>query len=111
MYIYHNVKLIRVIDGDTAELEINLGNRTTWRDKFRLNGIDTPERGQPGYAEAAAHLTNLVSNGIARCETFKQEKFGRYLVALYVNTSGGELLVNRLMVIDGHAKDYDGGAR
>lgn len=43
----------RVIDGDT--LDLSTGERV------RLIGIDTPERGDCGYAEAAALLTELVA--------------------------------------------------
>jgi len=43
----------RVIDGDTVEL--NTG------DDVRMVGIDTPERGECGYAEATTNLVRLVA--------------------------------------------------
>ncbi len=48
-YIYEpsQVKLHRIIDGDTMELEIDLGFRTRARQMFRLNGVDTPEIWRP----------------------------------------------------------------
>ena len=110
-YAYRHVDLVRVIDGDTVRLMVDMGNHIRWTQDFRLAGIDTPERGKPGAAEATAHLSNLISNGIAGIETYKPDKYGRYLVDIYVSTSGGELLVNKLMVIDGHAKPYDGGKK
>lgn len=42
----------RVVDGDTVEL----GNG----ESVRVVGIDTPERGECGYAEATAHMERLV---------------------------------------------------
>ena len=36
-------KVIRVIDGDTIECEIDLGYSITTRQRFRIKGIDTPE--------------------------------------------------------------------
>jgi endonuclease YncB( thermonuclease family) len=46
------VKVVRVIDGDTIELENG--------QKVRLIGIDTPERGCPGYQEAKKNMQDLV---------------------------------------------------
>ena len=110
-YQYRHVTVERIIDGDTACMVVDMGNKITWRENFRLMGIDTPERGQPGYGEASAHLANLVSGGLARIETFKPDKYGRWLADLYIHTSGGELLVNKLMILDGHAREYHGGAK
>lgn len=110
-FIYHHVSLERVIDGDTVALEIDLGNKIKWRDTFRLAGIDTPERGQPGWAEASQHLRRLLLLPLVRIETHKPDKYGRWLVDLHVDTDGGDLHVNRLMVVDGHAKEYFGGAK
>lgn len=109
---YRHVAVVRVIDGDTIELELDLGNKTRWRDKFRLNGIDTPERGQSGYAEAALYLRSLLGEGAARAVTHKPDKYGRYLVDLYVKgDQGGERSINYLMVLNGHAREYDGGKK
>jgi micrococcal nuclease len=111
-YVYKHAQIIRVIDGDTVELEIDLGNHTRWRDHFRLYGIDTPERGQPGHKEATVHLTNLLWNSIDHVETYKPDKYGRWLVDLHIAANqGGSLLVNKLMVLDGHAKEYFGGTK
>lgn len=111
-YVYHHVEIIRVIDGDSAVLEIDLGNKVKWRDNFRLNGIDAPERGQPGHREAMLHLINLLGTELSRVETHKPDKYGRWLVDLYVpGARGGELHANALMVADGHAREYFGGAK
>lgn len=110
-YIYRHVLIERIIDGDTVALEIDLGNKIKWRDTFRLMGIDTPERGQPGYLEATEHLRRLLLLPLSRIETHKPDKFGRWLVDLYLDTDGGDLHVNRLMIVDGHSREYFGGAK
>lgn len=46
------VKVTRVIDGDTIEMEDG--------QKVRLLGIDTPERGCPGFQEAKKNMQDLV---------------------------------------------------
>lgn len=110
-YEYRHVAIERVIDGDTVALEIDLGNKIHWRDNFRLNGIDTPERGQPGYTEATDHLKRLLLMPLSHVQTHKPDKFGRWLVDLWVDIDGGTLHVNRMMATDGHAKEYHGGKK
>lgn len=110
-YIYRHIEVERVVDGDSVVLAIDLGNKITWRDSFRLMGIDTPERGKPGYTEAKDRLVDLLKNGVARVETFKPDKYGRWLADLYVWVDHGELYVNRMMVVDGYATEYYGGAK
>ena len=42
MYNY-KAKLLRVVDGDTVDAEIDLGFKIFIKDRIRLMGIDTPE--------------------------------------------------------------------
>ena len=42
---YYNCTLVRVIDGDTIDVDIDLGfSVTLTKQRVRLAGIDTPER-------------------------------------------------------------------
>jgi micrococcal nuclease len=111
MYVYRHAKVERVIDGDSILMTIDLGNKVTWRDNFRLMGIDTPERGQPGYIEASQFLATTLENNLSRVETHKADKFGRWLVDLYIGVDGGELHVNTLMLVEKHAVPYHGGKK
>ena len=110
-YVYRHAKVIRVIDGDSIILSVDMGNKITWTESFRLNGIDTPERGKPGFSEASVFLIQLVKDGLSRIETYKPDKYGRWLADLYVSVTGGEMLVNYLMIEKGHAKAYFGGPK
>jgi micrococcal nuclease len=110
-YIYQHVSIERVVDGDTVAMTVDLGNKITWRENFRLMGIDTPERGQPGYVEASSRLTELIALGVSRIETFKPDKYGRWLADIWVAADHGELLINHLMVVEGHARAYFGGKK
>ena len=90
MYQYA-VTVIHIVDGDTCDVTIDLGFRITFEQRIRLYGIDTPERGQPGYAEAAAMLHELTIGSpfpaqiIAR--TVKPaDKYGRWLASLSTPT-------------------------
>ena len=107
MYEYQ-ADLARVVDGDTVDLIVKLGFHIRAEERFRLAGIDTPERGQPGWAEATAALTVLLAGGIQRIETIKTDKYGRWLVMIW--TPEG-VNVNLQMIGDGHALPYNGGSR
>mgnify|MGYP000163561762 CR=1 FL=1 len=45
MYDYRVTDVIRVIDGDTVDLRIDIGFHLSAALRFRLLSIDTPERG------------------------------------------------------------------
>ena len=79
-------KLIRAVDGDTADLELDLGLRQYTRDRFRLLGVDTPERGQEGYREAKEFLQSLDGCNLL-VYTSKMGKYGRWLAEIYVEGS------------------------
>ena len=84
MYSYR-AKLIRCVDGDTADIEIDLGFHLTARIRGRLLGVDTPERGKPDYKKATAMLENLIciqsdGEGYFTVRTEKTGKYGRWLV-------------------------------
>lgn len=53
-------KLLRVVDGDTLELEIDVGFNTWMRHKVRLRGIDCPETGTRKGDKATAFVDALL---------------------------------------------------
>tara|TARA_Y100000310_G_scaffold329806_1_gene400323 strand:+ start:257 stop:559 length:303 start_codon:yes stop_codon:yes gene_type:complete len=84
MYSYR-AKLIRCVDGDTADIDIDLGFHLTARIRGRLLGVDTPERGKPDYKKATAMLENLIllqadKEGYFIVHTEKTGKYGRWLI-------------------------------
>ena len=95
MYTYR-AKLNRCVDGDTADLEIDLGFYLTAKVRCRLLGIDTPERGKPDYKKATAMLHNLIvsqmdDEGYFIVHVGKTGKYGRWLVDIRnVNSVLGE---------------------
>ena len=112
VYEYENVRLIRVIDGDTVELDIDQGNHCHWVAKFRLAGIDAPEMhgGSRIDGDAAKlYLEKLLQQPIQCVQTDKPDKYGRWLVTIY--TARLLASVNQRMMERGHAKPYDGGAK
>lgn len=69
----------KVIDGDTLVL-YHLGVPT--EERVRVLGIDTPERGQPGYREAAQFTANWLNVGPFDLVACKRDSFGRLLADL-----------------------------
>ncbi len=77
----------RVVDGDTFDGDADLG-WGVWRRsikgapmRFRILGLDTPERGQPGYAEALGLAAALLPVGSSVwVESMALDSFGRALV-------------------------------
>jgi len=84
MYTYR-ATLLRVIDGDTCELDIDLGIFTHRHERVRIAHIDTPERGQLGWSEARDYLALLLSQGSLLVRTVKdREKYGRFLAEITI---------------------------
>jgi micrococcal nuclease len=118
-YVYDAV-VLNVVDGDTIDVDVDLGFHVHQNMRLRLSGIDTPELNSPDPEKRAAalkakeYLTTLVAGKKVVIETFrdKTEKFGRFLAKVTVFTSQGSALnVNDHMIQVGYAKPYDGGKR
>lgn len=104
MYTY-SATCVHVVDGDTLDLLVDLGFRMYKRDRFRLAGVDTPERGRPGYREAADYLRGLLSDRTLTLQSEKVSKWGYYLATLTLEDGRN---VSQLMIEAGHAVAYDG---
>ena len=73
----------RWVDGDTVDMVIDLGFRMSTHQRFRLLGVDTPERGELNWAEATACCNELMPAGSQVCiQSLKTDKYGRWLVDL-----------------------------
>ena len=105
----YKARVVRWIDGDTVDLNVDLGFRLTMADRFRLTGIDTPERGKAGYDTArqrAERLAPVGSDVLVR--TFKADKYGRWLATIWSDVGP---TVNSALIEEGLAKPYLGGAK
>lgn len=102
----HPADIIRVVDGDTLEVDLDLGFRVHLRAKVRVAGIDTPERGEPGFAEASRRVRELVRDGGCRVTTLSEDQYGRWVSTVRLGDGrdlGGVLVGEGLAVRwDGH---------
>lgn len=101
--------VMRWVDGDTVDLRVDCGFHLVVEGRFRLHGIDTPERGQHNHDEASARAAALAPPGssvIAR--TYRApDKYGRFLAELHA----GELSINSVLLEEGLARPYFGGKK
>ena len=118
MYNY-KATLLRVVDGDTVDAEIDLGFKIFIKERIRLMGIDTPESRTRNLAEkswgkaSSARLSQLLeeANGEFTLVTKKQKKgkFGRILGTLSISTKDGIVDANQVLIDEQLAIPYTGG--
>ena len=110
----YNVKVTRVVDGDTVDVTVDLGFSIHHKARVRMMGIDTPESRTRNLEEKAlglaskARLKELLKGQKVRLECTKEKgKFGRILGALWV----GDVNINDQLVEEGYARPYWGGKK
>jgi micrococcal nuclease len=109
MYKY-NAQVLKVIDGDTVDLFIDLGFKVGFNTRIRLIGIDTPEKNFPYGKVVKDYLINLLEGNKIYLDVTKKDKYGRYLGLVYLNESDN-LSVNELLINENMAKAYHGASR
>jgi micrococcal nuclease len=89
-FVYRVKAVVQVVDGDTVDLDLDLGFSLVLRQRVRLYGIDTPEVRTKDAAEKARGLEAkafvqawFAEAGEVRVRTTKEEKFGRMLADCY----------------------------
>jgi len=115
MYEY-NCKIVRVIDGDSILIDIDLGfSHWIHNESIRLYGIDTPEcRTRDAEEKAAGLLAKefveeaLHVGGTYRLQTKEKGKFGRYLGTIYLTE---ETSINAALVKERLAVPYFGQSK
>ena len=107
MNFLYRAELVRVVDGDTVDLLIDLGFHLSTKQRVRLLGIDTPElRGGTEETKAAGQrarervLEVLEGAEELSVQTEKTGKFGRWLGTIYADGVN----VNELLVKEGYAQ-------
>ena len=100
LYEYQAV-LIYAVDGDTVDMEVDLGFSVTLKDRFRLLGINSPERNQDGFNAAKEHMAGVVStapNVFIRTHKDKHDKYGRMLAEIWYQDKDGLVNLNQEML-------------
>jgi len=119
MYEYRVKKVHKVVDGDTIDVDIDLGFNVSFYQRVRLAGIDTPEsRTKDAYEkelglEVKKKLGELLATAkdvVIRTEKpDSTEKYGRILGWLYID--GADKSVNEALIASGYAWEYMGSTK
>lgn len=125
MYDY-KCKIVKVIDGDTVDVDIDLGFGIWMKDeRVRIMGIDTPEsrtrdkvEKKFGLAAKERLKTLLGKTSVLRTQVSKsgedmKGKFGRILgdFDVYCHDTDAWRPVTKVMIDEGHAVEYHGQSK
>ena len=116
MFEYYVKKVSKVVDGDTIDVDIDLGFDISFTSRVRLAGIDTPESRTSDKMEKAlgleskAYLKSAIDSAktvVIKTEKINSsEKFGRILGWVFLD--GSDKSINQKMIDDGYAWGYMG---
>ena len=119
MYTYRVRKVHKIVDGDTIDVDIDLGFNVSFYQRVRLAGIDTPESRTTDKAEKelglevkkklGEYLANATDIVIRTEKPDSTEKYGRILGWLYID--GVEKSVNEALIAGGYAWEYMGDTK
>ena len=122
-YNFRVTEIVKVLDGDTIDVLIDLGFDLFKKERVRIAGVDTPEKRtrDPEEKELGIDATNWLKEKLDSTIAGDDEltirtelvggvgKYGRLLGWLYVGDS--ELSLNEQMITEGYAWEYDGGTK
>jgi micrococcal nuclease len=119
VYEYRVRKVHKIVDGDTIDVDIDLGFNISYFQRVRLAGIDTPESRTRDLVEKqlGIEVKNRLADLLANAKTVvirtekpdSTEKYGRVLGWLYVD--GSEQSINHALIAGGYAWEYMGNAK
>ena len=119
MYEYRVKKVLNVVDGDTIDVDIDLGFDISLAKRVRMAGIDTPESRTTDKfektlgLEAKEYLKKNLKDAkevVIKTELpDSSEKYGRILGWVYVD--GNTVSINDMMINDGYAWGYMGDTK
>ena len=115
MYRY-KVEVTRVVDGDTVDVDIDLGFGMTYKkQRVRMKGIDTPESRTRDLVEkkfglaSKEFLKSQLEDQKIELVSHDKGKFGRILGELFVGSSAYS--INKIMIDYHYAVLYDGQSK
>ena len=123
-YNFRVTEIVKVLDGDTIDVLIDLGFDLFKKERVRIAGVDTPEKRTRDLEEKALGIdaTNWLKKkledtiaGDGDELTIRTElvggtgKYGRLLGWLYINEDA--ISLNEQMITEGYAWSYDGGTK
>ena len=116
MYEYRVKKVLKIVDGDTIDVDIDLGFDISYTQRVRLAGIDTPESRTKDLKEKTLGLEvkDRLKKAIDAAKDViivtekpdSTEKYGRILGWVYLDKAAKS--INELLIEEGYAWGYMG---
>ena len=116
MFEYRVKQVTKIVDGDTIDVDIDLGFSISYSQRLRLAGIDTPESRTSDKFEKTLGIESKeylkyklkdAKEVVVKTELpDSSEKYGRILGWVYVD--GNAKSINEQMIEDGYAWGYMG---
>lgn len=116
MYEYRVKKVLKVVDGDTIDVDIDLGFNISYYQRVRLAGIDTPESRTTDKKEKELGLEvkdrlkkalDAATNVVIKTEKpDSEEKYGRILGWVFLDDN--KVSINQTLIDEGYAWGYMG---
>jgi micrococcal nuclease len=107
MYTYE-AKVVRVVDGDTIDLDIDLGFHIRITKRIRLSFINAPEMNTDLGKRSKDFLLKSIpqeSNVIIKTQLDRTDKYGRVLGEIFAPDQISS--INKLMIDGGFAEYYN----
>jgi micrococcal nuclease len=111
MYEYKIKKVNKIIDGDTIDIDIDLGFNITISQRVRLAGINAPETKTKDLKEKENGIKSkewlenkLNTKEQLTIKTEKDDKYGRILGWIYIEEN--QISINNQMIEEGYAISY-----
>ena len=122
-YNFRVTKIVKVLDGDTIDVTIDLGFDLYKKERVRIAGVDTPEKRTRDLEEKELGIdaTNWLKEKLEGTLAGDDQlfirtelvggvgKYGRLLGWCYIGDA--EVSLNEQMITEGYAWEYDGGTK
>lgn len=122
-YNFRVTEIVKVIDGDTIDVIIDLGFDLYKKERVRVAGVDTPEKRTRDLEEKELGIdaTNWLKDQLESAIDGEDDlvirteidggfgKYGRLLGWLYIGEDTES--INERMIAEGYAWSYDGGTK
>ena len=122
-YNFRVTEVVKVVDGDTIDVIIDLGFDLYKKERVRVAGVDTPEKRTRNLEEKELGIdaTNWIKDQLESAIDGEDDlvirteidggfgKYGRLLGWLYIGEDTE--FINERMIKEGYAWSYDGGTK
>ena len=122
-YNFRVTEIVKVVDGDTIDVIIDLGFDLYKKERVRVAGVDTPEKRTRDLEEKELGIdaTNWMKDQLESAIEGEDDlvirteidggfgKYGRLLGWLYIGEDTES--INERMIAEGYAWSYDGGTK